>query len=95
MEEIVMTHEEKQAEQLGKDHKRIYDVLFALDRYWYRHPYLRLGQIVSNAWQVLPEYKRDPEPEIQDIFYMPDDRFLAGLQKLEENERNSKNPTQI
>lgn len=75
-------------------HKRIYETLLALDRYWYKHPQLRLAQIVSNAWTMLPEYRKNPEPEIQDIFYMTDSRFLEGLKMLEENERASQKPAQ-
>ena len=54
----------------------------ALLDYWSVRPYLRLGQIVSNAFRVHPDYKRNPEPEIQDIFYMSDKHFLEGLELL-------------
>lgn len=58
----------------------------ALLDYWSVRPHLRLGQIVSNAFRMHPNYKRNPEPEIQDIFYMSDKHFLEGLELLKENE---------
>ena len=57
-------------------------VIQALLEYWKDRPYLRLGQIVSNAFRAHPSYKRNPEPEIQDVFYMPDKHFLEGLDLL-------------
>lgn len=61
-------------------------MLEKLASYWARHPYLRLAQIVSNAWRAHPDYKRNPEPDIQDIFYLTDEKFLEGLAILEKNE---------
>ena len=53
-----------------------------LCEYWEKRPELRLGQIVSNAFRVHPNYKRNPEPEIQDVFYMSNKHFLEGLKIL-------------
>lgn len=61
-------------------------VVETLQAYWSDRPHLRLGQIVSNAFRVHPSYKKNPEPEIQDIFYMSDKHFLEGLELLKENE---------
>ena len=61
-------------------------VLYLLEKYWTKHPYLRLAQIVSNAWHVHPDYKKNPEPDIQDVFYLTDIKFLEGLKLLIENE---------
>jgi hypothetical protein len=57
-----------------------------LGEYWMKRPYLRLGQIVSNAWQIHPDYKRNPEPDIQDIFYLSDKKLVEGLELLRANE---------
>lgn len=57
-------------------------VLQELQDYWKTRPELRLGQIVSNAFRVHPNYRRNPEPEIQDIFYMSNAHFLEGLKLL-------------
>ena len=57
-------------------------VLQALQTYWEARPELRLGQIVSNAFRVHPSYRRNPEPEIQDVFYMSNTHFLEGLELL-------------
>lgn len=85
----IMTYEEKYKLQQEKDLERVKHTLEALSAYWLQRPQLRLAQLVSNAWYTLPEHKRNPEPEISDIFYLTDDRLLAGLSKLEENERES------
>lgn len=64
--------------------------------YWEIYPELRLGQIVSNAFRVHPSYKRNPEPEIQDIFYMSNTHFLEGLELLVnmgKHESKHTNPT--
>jgi hypothetical protein len=60
-----------------------------LNEYWQTHPHLRLGQIVVNAWRASLAYKNNPEPEIADLFYLPDSELLAGLEKLEELNRES------
>lgn len=65
-------------------------VVSTLLEYWNSRPYLRLGQIVSNAFRIHPNYKKNPEPEIQDVFYMSDVSFLEGIDRLKNNE--SKNP---
>jgi len=57
-------------------------VLQALQTYWETRPELRFGQIVSNAFRVHPSYRRNPEPEIQDVFYMSNTHFLEGLELL-------------
>ena len=62
-----------------------------LRKYWRARPYSRLAQIVSNAWQMHPDYKRDPEPDIRDIYYFTDAKFLEGLQLLIDNESASTN----
>lgn len=79
--------------ELFKDHgitfkntDHISGTLDALSRYWRARPHLRLCQIVSNAWHTLPEYKRNPEPEINDIYYLPDNRFVEGLDNLQKQE---------
>jgi hypothetical protein len=83
----------------AKDLERVKSTLEVLQEYWLQRPYLRLGQIVSNAWRVLPEYSRNPEPEINDIYYLPDNRITDGLSQLKElekleRERQSKGSTQ-
>ena len=61
-------------------------MLERLRDYWYDRPYLRLSQIVSNAWYIHPDYEKNPEPEIQDVFYLTDEKFLEGLELLVKNE---------
>jgi hypothetical protein len=61
-------------------------VLAKLRDYWIERPYLRLAQIVSNAWQIHPDYKRNPEPEINDVFYFANNKLIEGLELLKENE---------
>ena len=61
-------------------------LLDTLSEYWYKYPELRLAQIVSNAWQIHPGYKVNPEPEIRDVFYFTDSKFLEGLELLKANE---------
>jgi hypothetical protein len=73
---------------------RVDDVLQTLKEYWMAHPYLRLAQIVSNAWRVHPDYKRNPEPDINDVFYLEDSKFLEGLKLLQENESEDKRTTE-
>ena len=73
---------------------QIAEVLHKLAVYWEKRPELRLCQIVSNAWQIHPDYKRNPEPEINDIFYFTDSKFLSGLELLSDNESKDKGPTQ-
>lgn len=84
-----MNHEEKDKIQREKDTERVIHTLGVLTAYWLQRPHLRLGQIVSNAWHTLPEYTKNPEPEIADIFYLPDNRLTEGLSKLEDLERES------
>ena len=69
-------------------------LLDTLSEYWYARPYLRLAQIVSNSWQAHPDYKKNPEPEIQDIFYFTDAKFLEGLEALQQNESKGSRPTE-
>jgi hypothetical protein len=74
---------------------QIAEILYCLKEYWEKHPYLRLCQIVSNAWQSHPDYKRDPEPDIQDIFYFTDKKFIEGLNILSKSdESKDQGPTQ-
>jgi hypothetical protein len=84
-----VTHEEKYKLQQEKDTERVIHTIGFLTSYWLQRPYLRLGQLVSNAWHTLPEYTKNPEPEIADIYYLPDDRLVEGLLKLEDLERES------
>jgi len=69
-------------------------VLVLLGRYWHKHPELRLAQIVSNAWRIHPEYRQNPEPDIQDIFYLSDSKFLEGLELLTKDEPEDQGSTQ-
>jgi hypothetical protein len=69
-------------------------LLDTLSEYWYANPDLRLAQIVSNAWHIHPDYKKNPEPEIQDVFYFTDSKFLEGLAALEKNESKGSRPTE-
>jgi hypothetical protein len=62
----------------------IHHTMNVLSTYWVNNPHLRLGQILSNAWRIHPNYKNNPEPEINDIFYLADAKFLEGLKILEE-----------
>ena len=69
-------------------------LLDTLSEYWFEHPELRLAQIVSNAWQIHPDYRRNPEPEIRDVFYFTDEKFMEGLELLEDNESKGSRPTE-
>ena len=82
----VLTELFKDHGTVSKDTDHISATLDALSRYWRARPYLRLCQIVSNAWHTLPEYRRNPEPEINDIYYLGDDRFVEGLDNLQKQE---------
>jgi len=57
---------------------RIDEVLDALREYWHAHPDYRLGQIVVNASTAT---RHNPDP-----FYMEEDTFLAGLDRLNRKE---------
>jgi hypothetical protein len=70
------------------------DMLHQLQDYWMRRPHLRLAQIVSNAWRIHPDYKRNPEPDINDVFYFTNEKFLEGLKLLIENESKDSRPAQ-
>jgi hypothetical protein len=59
---------------------KVDETLKALEEYWRERPYLRLGQIVYNAWKVQSRAESD-------VFYMSDDTFIKGLQLLGENEK--------
>ena len=59
---------------------KVDETLKALEEYWRERPYLRLGQIVYNAWKI--QHKAE-----SDVFYMSDDTFIKGLQLLGENEK--------
>ena len=69
-------------------------VLNALKSYWSARPYLRLAQIVSNAWCIHPTYKKNPEPGIEDVFYFQDKHFLESLELLAKNESKGTNTTE-
>ena len=81
---------------MKNDERQIYiaKLLDALGEYWYARPYLRLSQIVSNAWQSHPDYKKNPEPDIQDVFYFTDSKFLESLEALAKNESKGSRPTE-
>ena len=68
--------------------EKVASTIDKLQTYWTRHPYLRLGQIVSNAWRVHPDYRKNPEPDIQDVFYLTDEKFLEGLKILEDESQD-------
>jgi uncharacterized protein YihD (DUF1040 family) len=68
---------------------RITEILDSLEIYWRKNPELRLAQIVSNAWHIHPSYKRDPEPDIQDVFYFTDNNFLQSLELLDSRPNES------
>jgi hypothetical protein len=70
----------------------IAQLLDTLGEYWYKRPELRLAQIVSNAWHIHPDYRKNPEPEIQDVFYFTDSKFLEGLEALVKNESKGSRP---
>ena len=80
---------EQEIEKIKLKQAAIDQTLEELRKYWRSRPYLRLAQIVSNAWQMHPDYKRDPEPDIKDIYYFTDSKFLEGLQLLIDNEPKS------
>ena len=69
-------------------------VLQLLSEYWHKNPHLRLAQIVSNAWTAHPKYRRNPEPDIQDIYYLSDDLFLEGVALLAKDEPKDQGSTQ-
>jgi len=80
---------EEKAEALRRNLENVEHTMAALREYWVERPYLRLGQILSNAWRVHPDYKRNPEPEINDIYYLTDGKFREGLLELIEDESKS------
>ena len=67
----------------------IRELLNKLQTYWTERPYLRLAQIVSNSWYKHPDYKKNPEPDIQDVHYFTDKKFLEGLELLIADESKS------
>jgi hypothetical protein len=69
-------------------------LLDKLNVYWYNRPELRLAQIVSNAWRIHPDYKRNPEPDINDVYYFTDAKFLESLELLEKNESKGSRVTE-
>ena len=74
--------------------ERIDPTLTALQEYWQARPHLRLGQIVVNAWRMHTDYKRNPEPEVSDIFYLTDAKFREGLLNLIGNESKGTSVTE-
>ena len=68
-------------------------LLYKFMRYWEERPHLRFCQIVSNAFRIHPYYKRNPEPDINDVYYMDDVKLLEGLELLEKNESESSRTT--
>ena len=72
----------------SKDLSRVESTLAELRDYWLQRPYLRLGQIVSNAYRALPEHASAPASDvIRDVYYLADDRILAGLNNLKASEK--------
>ncbi len=55
-----------------RDPERISVVLDAIEKYWRKHPDLRLGQILVNATGK------------NDLFFPEEDAVLQGLRRLEE-----------
>jgi hypothetical protein len=76
----------RQKEEFARNLEYVESTLADLREYWLARPHLRLGQIVSNSWRIHPDYKRNPEPEINDIYYLTDGKFREGLLELIENE---------
>jgi hypothetical protein len=76
--------------------REIKEALALLESYWLERPHLRLGQIIVNAFRCTSNYRRNPEPEFSDLFYVPDSVLLAELETLANlsNEPQSTNPTQ-
>jgi hypothetical protein len=81
---------------MENDKRQLYiaQLLDTLGEYWYARPHLRLAQIVSNAWQMHTDYKKNPEPDIQDVFYFTDSKLFEGIELLRQNESKGSRPTQ-
>jgi len=77
-----------------ESNERITKLLSKLEEYWQARPYLRLAQIISNAWRTHPDYRKNPEPDIQDVFYFTDAKFLEGLELLTKDEPKDQGSTQ-
>lgn len=69
-------------------------LLDKLNVYWYSRPHLRLAQIVSNAWRTHPDYRKNPDPDINDVYYFTDAKFLESLELLEQNESKGSRSTE-
>ena len=90
-----MTPNEQQEKETRDRKFQMAELIHTLASYWDEHPYLRLCQIMSNAWQAHPDYRRNPEPEIQDIFYFTDSKLLEGLEILRSSdESKDQGPTE-
>jgi len=61
-------------------------MLYKLGKYWKARPWLRLGQIMSNAWGLCDAYKQSPEPEVSDLYYIENDKLVAAIDQLEKQE---------
>jgi hypothetical protein len=61
------------------DEHNVRKSLKILEDYWIQHPYLRLGQIIVNAFSRTESYKRNPEPDLDDLFYVSDELLLAVI----------------
>lgn len=77
----------KTREECAADVEHTLDVL---GKYWREHPFLRLGQIISNAWTLCDAFKRSPEPEIFDLFYVENAQLLEAIAQLEKQAGGSK-----
>jgi len=60
------------------------EALKALEEYWKERPYLRLGQIVYNAWH------KQKKSESSDVFYMADADFIKAIEDLKLSEKYDK-----
>ena len=64
-----------------RDPARIPEVLRRLGEVWAKHPDLRLGQLIENA------YAKDKGTT--SLFYMEDERFIRMIEKLFSDENNN------
>ena len=61
-----------------KNNNSVDETIKVLADFWTKFPYLRLGQIVANAWTVHSKNK----PTI-DLYYLKDSDFVEALNRLE------------
>ena len=58
-----------------RDPKRIHEMLRVISKVWYKHPDLRLGQLILNACAINPN-----------LYYMEDEQLLEYLKKTYKEE---------